>query len=243
MGDEAKTANVPFQGAGQDPNAAGTAGEPGKGDGGGERFTRTELEQLLTEREQNLRKEIISEAQSLVDKSSNRQQKRVDEYVKTLEAGFKSAGIEVPAGFDVRAEALKQVQLQDLTTSTEPSGAPATPAPVLPVVTTGLEQPPGAPKADNPSVWAYQREQELGVAIEKEDPEAKLIKADGSVDEYKSSYVAALKAKIARVGPSEVNPSRSPGSAPGGMTNTSILTERMDPDGLLEEGFAEAGVK
>jgi hypothetical protein len=139
--------------------------------------------------------------QSVVDKSTSRIDKRVEERLGQIEAAYKAAGDTLTPEKRQAAQAAIEKELG------QPS-APANPTPAA----TGATDATSAGDAVNTAAIATMKA--LGVErFDPSDPEYSSIKTTGTPDEYLASIAAAAKAKGARLTSNPTNPTAT---APAG---------------------------
>jgi len=229
MGDDNKAGAVPFKGpVTTDPKVsqppapqAQPAAEPAKEPTPSEFITRKDFEEALEAKDKNLEKF----AQSLLDRQATGFQKNWEKNVQELKgsiAALKTQGVDIPDNLNIEGLALQR-------TLNEPAGTSSGEL-------KGLEPAPG--DALNPeTAWALDLEKTMGVKLEANDVELATVKTDGTPEEYKSSYLAALSTKSARVqspnADSRPNPARSPGTMPLGGGNNNPIQDITDPTELM----------
>ena len=187
--------------------------------------------------------EAVSKAQSLVDKSGNRVQAKVQERLQSLEATLK---LQTDAGVEITPEQKKAMQQQvmlDALSEAPPEADPNAPAP------PGEPQtPPGqAEQVDPITQAAWNRMKEVGVDILDEDPEFKILDM-ASPYSFLLSVDKAIAAKQSRIQNSPevptqtgANPNaRIPGAGSGGGSNT-LLPQGTPPIERLDNYFKKQG--
>jgi len=182
--------------------------------------------------------EAVSKAQSLVDKSGNRVQAKVQERLQNLEATLKmqtDAGVEITPA---QRKALEQQVVLDTFKEAEAD----------PNAQSTQKEPPQAPPGQGEQIdpitqAAWTMMQERGVDILENDPEFKILDMS-SPYKFLLSVDKAISAKETRVQSSSEEPepmgspnARIPGAGAGGSSNNTLLPQGTPPIDRLNKFF------
>lgn len=177
-----------------------------------EYLTRDEALQLAKDAEEA----AFKRAQSLIDKANAGVLKKVQGDLKSLEQAIdlqRKAGIQIT---DAQAETLKQQVINKAFTEVKIDE----PEPVAPISQPPAQVgEPGDATQDPINAEAQRMAEEMGVALDPNDPEWGIVKTDGTPFQYLSTVQQALQAKKQRTA---VNPqarlTTPTGGAPAGWT-------------------------
>lgn len=160
-------------------------------------------------------------AQGLIDK----REQRVQDTLSSLQNALK---LQRASGIEITPEQEKALQDKAILEAWKsPAQAP------------DLSKPAAQPVGDEPDTVtqiALGFEKRYGVEVYDEDPEARLIKADGTPDEYIETYISAIMAKRQRL-QGQPQPVRTPTNLGQGGSQPQASRDLSDYRGMISRGL------